>query len=73
MSDKRRRWQDYSQEEFDAALAALAVTLAEPLRRALAAHYDTCVVCPRRGIIHCPEGVRLFRLLPDGDRVVVYA
>ena len=56
-----------------------AVTLAEPLRKALDAHLDDhgCgtgdVHDPRYtgGFLHCPEASRLFALLPDGDRVLL--
>ena len=50
---------------------AVAVTLAEPLRQALGEHYEGCVFCQDRGIAHCPTGALLWRLLPDGDRVVI--
>lgn len=48
---------------------ALAVTLAEPLRKALQDHLDGCPACGERGF--CPEAVRLFRLLPLGDQIVI--
>lgn len=50
---------------------ALAVTLAEPLRKALDEHYRVCSRCPVHGIAHCDEGYLLWMLLPEGDRVVL--
>jgi hypothetical protein len=54
-----------------------AVTLAEPLRKAFREHLDVhgCGTGdsgdPRYvgGCAHCPEAMRLWDLLPDGDRI----
>lgn len=50
---------------------ALAATLAEPLRKAFAAHLDEHGCAERTGFAYCDEAMRLFRLLPAGDRTVV--
>jgi hypothetical protein len=51
---------------------ALAVTLAEPLRKALSIHLDEHGCAERGGFAYCREAMDLFRLLPEGD-MVVYA
>jgi hypothetical protein len=56
-----------------------AVTLAEPLRRAFHAHLDEhgCGTGDPRdpryvgGFGHCDEALRLWRLLPAGDQVLI--
>jgi hypothetical protein len=57
----------------------VAMTLAEPLRRALDLHLDEhgCGTGdpqdPRYvgGFIHCPEAAQLWDMLPAGDRIVI--
>lgn len=49
---------------------ALAATLAEPLEKAMHEHYNSCPVCPVRGIANCDEGYQLWLLLPASHRVV---
>jgi len=92
MSDLRLRrtgagWRGYMTEVIDVApdtLAAagytvVAVTLAEPLRRALDRHLDEhgCGTGdhtdPRYvgGFLNCPAAKELWDLLPDGDRIVL--
>lgn len=91
MSDLRLRrigdsWRGYATEVTDAApdtmasvcFTIVAVTLAEPLRRALDAHLDEhgCgtgdvhdpAYCS--GFIHCPGAKLLWDLLPDGDKIM---
>lgn len=58
------------------AWQALAITLAQPLRKAFdghcAAHRCGDPSNPEaRGIMHCPEAWTLWGLLPDGDRIMV--
>lgn len=51
------------------AMQQVAVLLADPLRRAWCQHLDSdCSVCAADGIAWCPEAMRLFDLLPSGDR-----
>jgi hypothetical protein len=58
---------------------ALAMTLAQPLRKALDQHLDEhgCGTgdtdSPQYigGFFHCPEAKRLFELLPDDDRILI--
>lgn len=58
---------------------ALAVTLAEPLRKALDGHLDwhQCGTGDTRspfyigGFFNCPTARHLFELLPDGDRGLI--
>lgn len=60
------------------AWEAVAVTLAEPLRKAFQGHLNThlCGTGDHRsphyvgGFIHCPTAAELWELLPEGDRVV---
>ena len=59
--------------------SVVAMTLAEPLRKALDAHLDEhgCgtgdSADPRYvgGFWYCPEAKRLWDMLPAGDRIVV--
>lgn len=46
----------------------VAMTLAEPLRKAVRAHLDEhgC-----SGVLSCPEANRLFRLLPAADQILI--
>jgi hypothetical protein len=83
----RRQWRGTQTEVIDVApdtLAAVAftvvaVTLAEPLRRAFDKHLDEhgCgtgdPADPRyvSGFIHCPAARELWDLLPDGDRIML--
>lgn len=53
------------------AYTITATTLAEPLRRAFSKHVDEHGCAARTGFAYCDEAMRLFRLLPDGDRVIV--
>jgi hypothetical protein len=50
---------------------ALAITLAEPLRKALTEHADRCLPCADMARPYCPEGRRLYDLLPAGDRIEI--
>jgi hypothetical protein len=49
----------------------VAALLAEPLRQAFKRHLDEHGCAEIRGFAYCPEAMRLFDLLPDGDRVVI--
>jgi hypothetical protein len=49
----------------------VAKTLAEPLRQMFKRHLDEHGCAETYGFAYCPEAMRLFNLLPDGDRVVV--
>jgi len=55
----------------EAGFTVIAVTLAEPLRRAFRAHLAACGCAERYGFGHCPEAMRLFRLQPDGDQIIL--
>lgn len=52
---------------------ALAVTLAQPLHKAFADHRADCPLCSDKKIPldRCPEGYRLYELLPAGDRITI--
>lgn len=52
----------------DVGYTVVAVTLAEPLRKALRAHLDghQC-----SGVLSCQEANALWELLPDGDRILM--
>ena len=54
-------------------MEVVAMTLAEPLRKALDDHLEEHREAHERmgGFIHCPEAKRLWGLLPDGDRIVL--
>jgi hypothetical protein len=50
----------------------VAAFLAERLRQAFEAHFAGCVWCAAgRGFGYCDEARALFRLLPDGDRILI--
>jgi hypothetical protein len=83
----RREWWGDRTEVFDddpqtlahVGYSIVAMTLAEPLRKALDVHLDEhgCgtgdVADPRYvgGFWYCPEAKSLWDLLPDGDRIVM--
>jgi hypothetical protein len=48
-----------------------AITMAEPLRRAFDQHLDAHGCAERLGFAYCDEAMRLFRLLPIGERAIV--
>lgn len=56
---------------------AVAMTLAEPLRKAFADHLDehgcsaTSGPTAIGGFGKCPEAMRLFELQPEGDKLIV--
>jgi hypothetical protein len=53
-------------------LEAVAITLAEPLRKALRVHWDTCPHCSTgKALFNCPEGRRLYELQAPFDNTVI--
>jgi hypothetical protein len=49
----------------------VAATLAEPLRRALSTHIDEHGCAERGGFWGCDEAMRLFRLLPASEQILI--
>jgi hypothetical protein len=84
---RSREWWGSRTEVIDAdpdtlacvGFTVVAVTLAEPLRRALDAHLDehgcgTGDIADDRyvgGFFHCSEAKRLWDMLPAGDRICI--